>query len=372
MATDPLANSWTAYRRAVDGFYDVARGALSERRQLIDTEADNADAALARIVRCAEELEVMGAQLLPNAGEQERERITTLLLAAAASDFAIASDALWLDSDRPVADDQLAQAAAAMQAIINQRIVADADEAFGFGRGAEAMRGEQRLEEDQERLRRLCEVALHAMVDVAYDPALSFGLGAITAGAGTVAGLAGLHAPDQLTQIANRVGRIKRHAVRLAASGIRKMICITGLNAMQVIQRAIDFLEGEALEALARRVKEKLARLLGGIARRPRAEQEILEEITAVQPMPGDAISAALKDFQPLQRDHRDQMRWMSQIAEVISFASPLISTIGAPAGPLVVAGMDAIGLGCVILLLRGKIAHVPMIVGRRLLPGAN
>jgi hypothetical protein len=379
MAIDRLTQEWGAYRQAVAGFYEVVGTALGEGRELEGTEAESADEALGRVATRAERLTDVCIELLEQVSEEDRDRVATRLLAAAATDMAIAEDALRLGPERPEPDPELEAISRDTEIYPTERILGDADALFGRSHGIGGVAGAA-LDADQAQLLRECEEMFDQLVDSAYDPASRFGLGVIAAGVSHLPALVNTNPFAHLDRIRDAAGLVKRHLVRLLAAGLRKLIGVAGLTSDRLAEQAVGFFGEETLDALRKAARALFTRLLGTAAGRGRAEREARTEIEAVQPLPPPASAAVRGDFHRLRTAYAEQMRWTGIIASGISRASPLISTLAAPAGPLVVAVLDGIGVGFVVYTLHtkltgravtGKVDGVVTVVERRLLAPA-
>lgn len=374
MAVDPLTEEWGAYRRAVDGFYGIARVPLAEGRELVAEEVEPADRALDVVAARAERLTAVGVELLDHVGDEDRDRIATRLLAAAATDIAIAGDALRLDPERPELDRELVEASRDVEVYPTEVILGEADAVFGYKSGIGGIAGAA-MDADQARLLEECEEALDLMIESAYDPASSFAKGVISTGMG-IAGLPSTNPFVHLDRIRNAGKFIKRQAVKLVAAGLRKLVGVAGVTSNKLAREAVDFLEGKALEALHEAATALFKRFLGIAAGRNGAAEETTEAIEAVHPLPPAMSAAVRSDLHRLRTDYAEQMKWTGVIAKVISHAAPFISGLAAPVGPLVVAVLDGVGVGFVVYTLRmkltghsvsGKVDGVVTVVERRL-----
>jgi hypothetical protein len=106
MATSELSDNWQAYRTAFDAFEEACHP-LERHQEPSATEVNDADHALSDVATCAERIADYGLALLQAATGEDRERIATFLLATAATDIAIACEALQLPPDRPDPDPEI-------------------------------------------------------------------------------------------------------------------------------------------------------------------------------------------------------------------------------------------------------------------------
>ena len=343
MAINQLNNAWWHYRDAVDRFYEVAGTALGDGQLLEDDDSvERADGALADALVWSHQLSEIGEGLLgdPDRRNRGHDEISVLLIAAAAVDSMLACDGLRVSPEPIERDPRFVERASTVEAEPAEILLREADTLFGprFG----AIGGGQEV--NRKGLLRECTQTLDTLVNAATDPAMRFGFEAVSTGLSPLINFATAQTAHQLGQIAQRTGRIRKHAVGLLRENVRKLFAAADEAS---IERALDLLR-QALRSHGER-------LLGIIAGYSRAEADVNAAIY----YPGDLIAHSVgvvrTDLGTLANAYREQMRWTNRIAKSLSFLAPLISvvasSVGVP-GPMIVIGLDSIGLGFVVYTL--------------------
>jgi hypothetical protein len=355
MANEPFIDAWVSYGKAVRHFYDVAGPAVDERRTLEGTEIDAAEAALEQVVSYSQALTEIGLAQIQERTDGEYDRTASLLLAAAAVDVAVGCEALQVSPEPPAPDQVFADLSdddTALESALE--LLDEADGLFGqlgplAGAGVNPTRHE---------LQQATSTSFDSLVHEASDPTLRFALGLL---AGLAHGIAippeAATLSDKLEQLTEEAGRVKRHLVKLIASGYHKLVGVSGQEAEQLAQASAQFGIGQAAEALRRRVMRAVADLLGWLTRRPDAERDANAQIARPAVLqPPDAANITYQ-LTALTTAYTEQMKWTGRIAKWIARASPLISTLAAPVGgPAVVAGLDAVGVGFVLYTLNVRV----------------
>jgi hypothetical protein len=346
VATDPLRSAWQSYRAAIDRFYSIAGSALEDGRLLeADDLAIEADAALESIGRYSVALREACEQLLVGRTDRGYDEIAVLLVAAAAVDTRVASDALRLSPEVLGVDERFTEAAgdAERTAAPRDELLAEADALFA---------GDNRIAgaappSDREDLCNECIAALDGLVEDASKPALRFTFNMLTFGADF--GVAAVIA--QLNGLIGHAGVIKRRALQLLVEGLRKVIGPTG-------ERAVEW----ALDLMERRLHQVGVDILGGIAARDRAEARLTQSIDAPPPWPSEALDSVSSEVRGLEAAYADQMKWTGRVATGIARAAPFVSTLAGPiVGPAVVIGVNLIGVGVVVYTLTIRIGIRPL-----------
>jgi hypothetical protein len=355
MATEPLIEAWGPYRDAVRHFYGIAGQAIEEQRNLEGAEIEAADDALDQVVSYSQALTEIGLAQIQERANREFDRTASLLLAAAAVDVAVACEALQVSPDPPAPDQVFGDVFDEDTPIESAlRLLYEADGLFGQ---LEPFAGAS-VDPTRHELKQATSDSFDSLVHEASDPTLRFALGLL-------AGLAhGIAIPPEaatlshrLEQLAEEAGRVKRHLVKLIASGYHKLVGVSGQEAEQLAQASAQFGVEQAAEALRRGVLHVVADLLGWFTRRRDAERDANAWIARpVLLQPRDAANITYQ-LTALTTAYKEQMKWTGRIAKWIARAAPVISTLAAPVGgPAVVAGLDAVGVGFVLYTLNVRV----------------
>jgi hypothetical protein len=363
MSVDQLRELWRAYRREIDRFYEIARPALAVGGVLDDDLVPRADEALNEAAEYSQTLREVGEDALERADGDQREvspegrlgdgydRAALLLTAAAAIDLAVAHDVLAVDPEPP---DEAAPPMAGdlppapwswpgrtmpegrVESI--EELLTEADALLdGMGLLAGAQPVPPHL------LRAECEQDLDELVSAATAPALGFGFNMIAEGAGMLANIAVAETMSGLDRTIERVGRLKRHAVKLLREGFAKLLGIANEPSMEW-----------ALDRLRNAVTGGAELLLGGLAGRSAASLRIEQAIG----LPGAAldtarVAGATGQLDELSAAYRQQMRWTARVATWLGRISPAIAVLAAHVGGVaIVFALDAVGLGFVLYTL--------------------
>lgn len=344
MATDELHAAWNSYEEAVRAFYE--RFGLEQF--LEDVEA--ADELLGETVEAAERLTDVAAGLLETVDREQRESLTTLVLAAAAVDIGVACDVLARDPERPQVGET-----AEVTPVHPTFLLEEASRLFR-AEGLPPMAGAQ---EEPHSVWRDCDSAFDELVAAAYEPASDFAGDLVSGG---MTGLGHVVASDlfpRLARLTRSVGLLKRPAVKLLTTGMHKMLSTSMSTAGELLGNALDFLDEAAVQALKAALRDRLERLLGFVGGRGPASREVLAALQLRGPPNPQLVVSIRRQLGDLTRRYRDQMRWTGWIAQLIGFVSPLLKLLAVPTsggGPALVLVLDGFGLGFVVCTLRMRI----------------
>ena len=357
MVPSELNEQWQAYKEAFRAYEALARSPLDERRELEGDEIDRADHALCDLAGRSERLAWRGIELLESATGEDREQISTLLVAVATADTAIACEALQLGPERPQADLEHYEAPAEAEVESTVRIVAEIDELFGMAAAVGGSGGDP----TQEQLEDECREATDRLIGSAYEPALRFGGGVAAGGLAHLVLLPGLHIASDLVghleRLERHLGRVKRQIVRLIAAGFRKLIGTAATRVDELADEAVKFFSDGALSEMGSVPRNVVERTLGFLCGRDMAEQKTSASIVGAWPMSASATAQIERELRDLTKAYGDQMTWAGRIAKLISYSAPFISTLAVQfGGPLLVLALDGVGLGFVLSTLRVKV----------------
>jgi hypothetical protein len=352
MAVDALTNEWIGYRDAALRFYGVADAAVSDQQSLEGPALDAADDALERCAGHSQNITEIALGMLPAPGEEDRgsvsdldaDRVVTLLLAVAAVDAAVGCSALAVAPERPLDDFGLADVEDAPSES-PFAVIAQADLLFGSPSGLVGGAGS---DPTREQLLEHCHVSADRLVDQASTPTLRFGGGLVTAGIPLVLPPGG-DAVTELERVRAAAGRIRQQAIGLLASCFHKLIGLAGESAQQLARRGISFLELQAIRAAKKQLRQAFTSVLGRLAGRHAALQRIDMRVNGAVEVPAQASAAVSYEVASLISRHAQIMDRTTTAAKWVRRASPLI---GALATPLVVVGLDALGIGFVLYML--------------------
>lgn len=352
MASDALTNEWIGYRDAALRFYGVADPFLPLQRPLEGQALDEANDALEECAGHSQNITKIGLGALPEPGEKDRgsasdvnaDRVATLLLAVAAVDAAVGYGALTVAPERPLDDPSLAD-------VVDPptesplEVIAQADLLFGSPSGLVGGAGDDPIGEE---LLEYCHVSADQLVDQASTPALRFGGGLVTAGI-PLALPPGGDAVVELEQVRAAAGRIRGHAIGLLASCFHKLIGLAGSNAQHLANQGIEFLERQAIRAAKKQLRKAFTSTLGRLAGRHSAQQRIEAQVNNAAAVTAYASAAVSYEVASLTSQHAQIAHRTTTAAKWVGHASPLI---GALATPLVVVGLNALGVGFVLYML--------------------
>lgn len=363
MATSELNQEWQAYKEAANRFYEVAEIPLAQDSQLSDNEVERADQRLSAVAMHAERVTNSGILLFEHASGKSREEIATCLLAAAATDIAIACEALRLRQDPPTLGFALLRAIEDVETESAQVLIGEADPLFGLPVGAngpdtvppDAIGAA--IDPDRTELLEYRDEAFDELVKSACAPAWRFATGMVSVGPEKLAMYTRVDPLGLLGQLRYVAGRIKRPIIKLLREGFRKLLGASQAKSTDLVREGADFLKSQVVETVRATVQSAFASLLGSAAGRSDAERETEALINNSRVLTDQVTAGVRSDLRDLSKAYADQMKRMDTIAKLISHASPFISTLAAPVGgPLLVAALDGIGVGFVVGSLRVKV----------------
>lgn len=335
MAASRLDSAWSSYRTAIDDFYAVARPALDDAGLLDEAGIDAADDALDTAASASGEVREACVELLEGRSNRDEDEVALLLLAAGALDSMLASDGLQLAPQGLGRDERFTEGAglAEREAEPRDEIIAAATYVYegylGISGAADPTDGPQ--------LRGVCLGTVDTLLSAATKPALRFTFYGFTAPLTSFAA----ETVNTVTGLSNVAGRIVRHALRLLAEALGKIVAIV---LHEAVEKAIEWV----FEPITGVLSNAGAAILGRVARRENAERRITESINAPPDwIAGQLASVNLKVNQ-LTGAYVDQMKWAGRIAGWIARATPFVSVLAGPAGVGTVTGVNAIGLGFV------------------------
>ncbi len=351
MASDALTTEWIGYRDAALRFYGVAGPFLRDERALEGHALADADDALEQCARHSRNITEIGLGVLPEPGEEQSnasdvdaDRVGALLLAVACVDAAVGYGALTGAPERPVDDPSLAEIVEpATESPLE--VIAQADLLFGSPLG---LAGGAGTDPTREELLKFCHASADRLVDDASTPALLFGGGVVTAGIPLVLP-PGSDAVAELEKVRAAAGRIRGHAIELLASCFHKLIGVAGKTAQHLAKQGIEFLERQAIHAAKEQLRKAFTSALGRLAGRDSAQRRIDTRINSAAEVTGHESAAVSYEVASLTSRHAQIMHRTNTAAKWVGRASPLI---GALATPLVVVGLDALGVGFVLYML--------------------
>jgi hypothetical protein len=360
MATRALDEQWQAYKEAFWAFDGLARDRPDADQEFKRDEIGPVDHALCELAGRSERLASNGIELLQGATDEDRERISTLLIAVATADLAIASEALQLGPERPQPDPEFVEVAAGIEVESARTIVASVDELFGPSAALGGLSGGEAITTQQELLQE-CGLAMDQLVGSAYDPALRFGLGAASVGVAHLVMPAvfdlGTNLVTHLERLERKVGWVKRHVVRLIATAFRKLIGVAAKKSDELADEATKFLVDHMPGNIRNIARQALETLLSRVGGREMAERGLTIVIAAADGLTPQVAADICQDMQGLTSSYAEQMIWTQRIAKLVSFSAPFISTLAAPiGGPLLVVALDGIGMGFVVTTLRARV----------------
>jgi hypothetical protein len=347
-----MIEAWGSYREAVRRYYALAGEALRAELELEGPDAEAATTELAEVARYSRDLAEIGEAELRDAEAENYDELATQLLAAASVDVAVACEALQIAPERPDPDDRFPTIAdepiePAMQ------LLGEADELFpqmglAAGGGVDPTRAQLGLSASQ---------CLDSLVSDASPPTLRFALGLLPAlDHGVILGELGSLA-DDVANLTHHVNRFKGHILDLLASGYRKLLDVSGQTAEHLANEGTNLVLGEAGNAVRNGAQHALARALGWLAGQPEAENSVQAAVARPEALTPADTAAVEVELRTMTKGYGEQMVWTGRIAKWLGRAAPLISALAAPiGGPVVVAGLDGIGVGFVLYTLRVRI----------------
>jgi hypothetical protein len=382
MATDELRANWHDYEVVVRSFYRrFGRDSIESER------LEEADTALGEVADLSERLTDSGVGLLEELrgdnephGEEEasgeegarggdRERITTLVLAAAAVDIAVACDVLLRHPDRVELQAQGLPVGEPEDGVERESPLVLLDEAarlYGMGDDADdgtdeplpPVAGAQK-NPNLTWLLQACEQAADRLIESAYDPASGFARGVLSAAGGPLAQLPASDLLARLATLKRAVGLLKRQVVKLITTGIHKMLGASVSTSGGLVHQAVYFIEGEARNALRAAMRSKVIELLARAAGRSAVAGDVTYAAGGLRVVEVQFVGGVENELNDLTREYADQMKWAGRIASAISYAAPLVSALAAPTaggGPLLLVTINGVGVGFVVSTLRMKV----------------
>jgi hypothetical protein len=393
MATESLIDAWGPYRDAIYGYYEIAADAVRGDRELEDEEIAEVDRALQGVVERSQALTEIGVAQLRLAVGPEYDRVAVRLLAAGAVDVAVACEALRVCPDSPGSDPVFVREEGDGLQETALELLAEADALFSNGGGVDPEGSDEPDDGDDDpggspivagsspllpgdsgltygsggleplaggavdpmRLKLLdaADRSFDKLTDAAAEPALKFTSGAISGIAGGFHLAATLDPFDKLTALAEAVGVVKRRVVRLLASGFRKLLGVSGQTSSDLVVRAIRIVETKAVKLVRPVVQRAVRDVLAWLVNCGAAKQGVEGVLLDPGALQGRGATSAEVALAGLTRAYASEMEWTAKVGQWLSWAGPFISTLAVHVGgPLLVVGLNAVGLGFVLYTL--------------------
>lgn len=348
MATQDYQATWDAYREAVDRLYERPVAAMAERGEGDIARVADIDERAQAVADRSEELGQAAVQGLESTDPDQRELAELQLLAAGATDLAVANDLVRLAEEG--VPSEVVERGPTLPATITelQDILATPPEAgirslMREELEAERTVGSADLTTAKQALRDVAEGAITDIRDDAADAAQVSFLSLTAMPVPPIQEAANIAINALMATVGEKVSLLLRGAARLVVQAIDKILKALGKEAQDEARKKAagwieDLQKGTLIESLLDRAYQ-----------RTKIQEDVNQQIdSAPETLGADPFNTASTRVAELATKFRKQKRVVTLLVRGLAFAKTWILTIQ-PWGPLALTAAYVASIGYVV-----------------------